>query len=83
MFGLCQVYAFVEYLRSKLTQEQFEVLFKTVAVVVGAILSAAVAVTMALGSILLSDNSKRNLPFFQFPDSILYSADQILRNKIS
>ena len=28
MFGLCQIYAFVEYLKSKLTKEDFEILFK-------------------------------------------------------
>lgn len=39
MFGLCQVYSFVEYLRSKLDQEDFLILFKAV---VGVIIGAAV-----------------------------------------
>jgi dolichyl-diphosphooligosaccharide--protein glycosyltransferase len=30
VFGLCQIYAFVEYVRSKLTARQFEILFKTI-----------------------------------------------------
>ncbi|KAK3912605.1 Dolichyl-diphosphooligosaccharide--protein glycosyltransferase subunit STT3A [Frankliniella fusca] len=28
VFGLCQIYAFVEYLKSKLTKEDFDILFK-------------------------------------------------------
>lgn len=39
VFGLCQLHAFVDFLRSKLSKEQFEVLFKSL---VAAILSIAV-----------------------------------------
>lgn len=39
VFGLCQLHAFVDFLRSKLSKEQFEVLFKSL---VFAILSIAV-----------------------------------------
>lgn len=46
MFGLCQIFAFIEYVRARLTKEYFETLLKAVlitvfsaAVVVGVILS--------------------------------------------
>jgi dolichyl-diphosphooligosaccharide--protein glycosyltransferase len=39
VFGLCQLHAFVDFLRSKLTKEQFDVLFQSI---VAAILSIAV-----------------------------------------
>jgi dolichyl-diphosphooligosaccharide--protein glycosyltransferase len=35
VFGLCQIYSFVDYIRSKLTKEQFDLLFRTLAIVVG------------------------------------------------
>lgn len=45
VFGLCQLHAFVDFLRSKLTKEQFEVLFKSL---VAAILSIAVGFAAVL-----------------------------------
>ncbi|XP_074656165.1 dolichyl-diphosphooligosaccharide--protein glycosyltransferase subunit STT3A-like [Tubulanus polymorphus] len=35
VFGLCQIHAFVDYLRSRLSAEQFETLFRSVALVLG------------------------------------------------
>ncbi|ELW72225.1 Dolichyl-diphosphooligosaccharide--protein glycosyltransferase subunit STT3A [Tupaia chinensis] len=35
VFGLCQIHAFVDYLRSKLSPQQFEVLFRSVISLVG------------------------------------------------
>lgn len=32
VFGLAQLFAFIEYLKSKLTKEQFEILFKSIAI---------------------------------------------------
>uniref|UniRef100_A0AAQ5Z2L1 Dolichyl-diphosphooligosaccharide--protein glycosyltransferase subunit STT3A n=2 Tax=Amphiprion TaxID=80969 RepID=A0AAQ5Z2L1_AMPOC len=46
VFGLCQIHAFVDYLRSKLNAQQFEVLFKSVISLVGFILLSAGAVLM-------------------------------------
>lgn len=34
MFGLCQIHAFIDYLRSKLSRSQFETLFWSLAVLV-------------------------------------------------
>ncbi|KAA0704205.1 Dolichyl-diphosphooligosaccharide--protein glycosyltransferase subunit STT3A [Triplophysa tibetana] len=51
VFGLCQIHAFVDYLRSKLNTQQFEVLFKSVISLVGIILLAAGAVLMLTGTI--------------------------------
>eukprot|EP00731_Ephydatia_muelleri_P011014 Em0005g1600a len=51
VFGLCQIHAFVDYLRSKLTQQQFDALFRflaTVVVVVSVVVGAALT---ALGKI--------------------------------
>lgn len=49
MFGLCQIHAFVDYLRSKLNAQQFEVLFKSVISLVGFILLSVGAVLMLTG----------------------------------
>ena len=34
VFGLCQIHAFIDYLRSKLSQSHFELLFRTLAITV-------------------------------------------------
>ena len=34
VFGLCQIHAFIDYLRSKLSQSHFDLLFRTLAVTV-------------------------------------------------
>lgn len=49
MFGLCQIHAFVDYLRSKLNAQQFEVLFKSVISLVGFILLTVGTVLMLTG----------------------------------
>uniref|UniRef100_A0A7N6C404 Dolichyl-diphosphooligosaccharide--protein glycosyltransferase subunit STT3A n=1 Tax=Anabas testudineus TaxID=64144 RepID=A0A7N6C404_ANATE len=51
MFGLCQIHAFVDYLRSKLNAQQFEVLFKSVISLVGFLLLTVGAVLMLTGKI--------------------------------
>jgi len=45
VFGLCQIHAFVDYLRYRLSQHHFEVLFKSLVLI-------AVSVTAAVGAIL-------------------------------
>ncbi|CAN8026819.1 unnamed protein product, partial [Ixodes persulcatus] len=45
VFGLCQLHAFVDYVRSKLPREQFELLFRTVVL-------ATAGVTLAVGGVL-------------------------------
>lgn len=52
VFGLCQIHAFVDYLRSKLNAQQFEVLFKSVISLVGFILLSVGAVLMLTGETL-------------------------------
>ncbi|KAG2470023.1 STT3A glycosyltransferase, partial [Polypterus senegalus] len=51
VFGLCQIHALVDYLRSKLNPQQFEVLFKSVISLVGFILLSVGAVLMLTGKI--------------------------------
>uniref|UniRef100_A0AAZ3SPH9 Dolichyl-diphosphooligosaccharide--protein glycosyltransferase subunit STT3A n=1 Tax=Oncorhynchus tshawytscha TaxID=74940 RepID=A0AAZ3SPH9_ONCTS len=46
VFGLCQIHAFVDYLRSKLNTQQFEVLFKSVISLVGFVLLSVGTVLM-------------------------------------
>ena len=50
-FGLCQIYAFVDYIRSRLSQKQFELLFRTLAIVVGVTSAIAFGTLTVLGSI--------------------------------
>ncbi|KAH9373748.1 hypothetical protein HPB48_016594 [Haemaphysalis longicornis] len=45
VFGLCQLHAFVDYVRSKLPKEHFELLFRTVVI-------ATASVTLAVGGVL-------------------------------
>ncbi|KAL2095491.1 hypothetical protein ACEWY4_010210 [Coilia grayii] len=51
VFGLCQIHAFVDYLRSKLNAQQFEILFKSVISLVGIVLLSVGAVLMLTGKI--------------------------------
>ncbi|GCC18782.1 hypothetical protein chiPu_0018063 [Chiloscyllium punctatum] len=51
VFGLCQIHAFVDYLRSKLNPQQFEILFKSVISLVGLVVLSAGAVLMLTGKI--------------------------------
>lgn len=50
-FGLCQIFAFVEYIKSKLSKEQFEVLFKSVAIGLASILVFVAAILSFSGKI--------------------------------
>ena len=52
VFGLCQMHTFVDYVRSKLTGEQFNLLFKSIILLFGSVGTLAVAIATALGSIL-------------------------------
>lgn len=65
VFGLCQIHAFVDYLRSKLNAQQFEVLFKSVISLVGFILLSVGAVLMLTGKRVVKNT------FFCLPSSIL------------
>lgn len=49
VFGLCQIHAFVDYLRSKLNPQQFEILFRSVISLVGFALLTIGAVLMLTG----------------------------------
>ena len=51
MFGLCQIYAFVDYVRSQLTQKQFEFLLRTLVVIVGSAVLVVGGVLTATGKI--------------------------------
>jgi len=50
-FGLCQLFSFVEYVKSKLTQTQFDTLFSFALVTVGFVLGVAGLVLWASGKI--------------------------------
>ena len=50
-FGLCQVHAFVDYLRSKLTDKQFQLLFKSLAITVGVVTVVVGGALTAMDSI--------------------------------
>ncbi|KAH7967652.1 hypothetical protein HPB52_001529 [Rhipicephalus sanguineus] len=54
VFGLCQLHAFVDYVRSKLPKEHFELLFRTVVVATATVTLAVGGVLTILGSILAS-----------------------------
>jgi len=51
VFGLCQIYAFVDYVRSQLTQKQFEFLLRTLVIVVGSVVLVVGGVLTATGKI--------------------------------
>jgi len=50
-FGLCQLLAFVEYMKSKLTKEQFEILFKSIAIGILSIFLGFAAVLTLSGKV--------------------------------
>lgn len=52
VFGLCQIHAFIDYLRSKLSQSHFDLLFKTLAITVGVAAIVVGGTLTFLGSIL-------------------------------
>lgn len=51
VFGLCQIHAFVDYLRSKLNPQQFEILFRSVISLVGFVLLSIGAILMLTGAV--------------------------------
>ncbi len=54
VFGLCQIHAFVDFLRSKLSKEQFDFLFKTMAILVVVVVAIVGGTLTFLGSILIT-----------------------------
>lgn len=51
VFGLCQLHAFADYIRSRLTAEQFEVLFRSVLMAAGGLALAAMGILTITGKI--------------------------------
>lgn len=51
VFGLCQIHAFVDYVRSKLSREQFELLFRTMVLFATTVFLATFGVATAMGKI--------------------------------
>ncbi|KAK2175857.1 hypothetical protein NP493_702g03053 [Ridgeia piscesae] len=51
VFGLCQIHAFIDYVRSKLTREQFSLLFRAVILVASIASLALGGIAMASGKI--------------------------------
>lgn len=51
VFGLCQILAFYNYTKSKLTQDQFDILFRSVAILLGSILAVVALVLTITGKI--------------------------------
>jgi dolichyl-diphosphooligosaccharide--protein glycosyltransferase len=51
VFGLCQIHAFVDYVRSKLSREQFDVLFRTVTAFAAVVGLGAFGIGTATGKI--------------------------------
>lgn len=45
MFGLCQIHAFVDYLRSRMPKDHFEILFKT-------LVSSVISLALIIGTVL-------------------------------
>ena len=50
VFGLCQIYSFIDYVRSKLSADAFQTLFKTVAAVVGGVVAVIALALQFSGS---------------------------------
>lgn len=50
VFGLCQLFAFNEYLRSKLTKEHYDILFRSVVLVAGIVFISAGVFLTVIGS---------------------------------
>lgn len=67
VFGLCQIHAFVDYLRSKLNPQQFEILFRSVISLVGFVLLTIGAVLMLTG--VWCDSDASNAGWLQFIDN--------------
>jgi len=52
VFGLCQIHAFIDYVRSRLSREQFTILFQGLVIFATVTGLSAFGVATALGSIL-------------------------------
>ena len=52
VFGLCQIHAFIDYVHSRLTKEQFNILFRSLVIVAAIASLSAFGIATALGSIL-------------------------------
>ncbi|WAR17562.1 STT3A-like protein [Mya arenaria] len=50
VFGLCQIHTFIDYVRSKLTRDQFNLLFRSIVLLVGSVGTISVAIATALGT---------------------------------
>uniref|UniRef100_A0A914RRP4 Uncharacterized protein n=1 Tax=Parascaris equorum TaxID=6256 RepID=A0A914RRP4_PAREQ len=50
VFGLCQLVAFATWLRSKMSEENFQLLFRSILLAVAALIAMAVAAAAFLGS---------------------------------
>jgi len=51
VFGLCQIHTFIDYVRSRLTREQFDILFRSLVLIAAVISLSAFGVASALGKI--------------------------------
>jgi hypothetical protein len=80
VFGLCQIYAFVEYVRSKLTKEQFNVLLRAVVLVAAVAFGLTFGIASLLGSI-LDLVSKRSVTKTHV--NIIYDCKSLLSFRIS
>ena len=52
VFGLCQIHAFVDYVHSRLTKEQFTILFRSLVILAAIAGFSAFGIATVLGSIL-------------------------------
>lgn len=87
VFGLCQLYALNEYIRSKLSKEFYNILFKSLVVFIGIVSLAAIIILTLIGSncFLLTFNCSQ-LIHFHFRNipldwKILFSFGPILCQK--
>ena len=51
VFGLCQILSFVNYLRANMSKENFNLLFKTIAMIVAAIVALGIGVLTLSGKV--------------------------------
>lgn len=65
MFGLCQIHALVDYLRSKMSQDDFEILFR------GLVISV-VTISFLLGVILTITGTYNINIFFYLPQILFF-----------
>jgi len=56
VFGLCQIHAFVDYVRSRLSNDNFKRLFKAILLTTGAIVAFVGMILTISGKILISKN---------------------------